>query len=85
MFSHIQSHSRSNVGAWATSAGRMPWIRTLPGSNPSWPSGGRMSEYRVSTTWPSLTRTTPRAHADAGLRLAVSKSMAVKLTGTRSG
>ena len=41
-----------------------------------------MREDRVSTTRPFRTRTTPSAQAEARLRLAVSKSMAVKLTDT---
>ncbi|GAA2108834.1 hypothetical protein GCM10009824_02340 [Kocuria atrinae] len=39
----------------------------------------------MSASWPSSIRTTPTAHAEAKLRLAVSKSIAVKLTGTVTG
>ncbi len=55
----------------------------LNGSNSSWPSGGRISQRRVSTTLPSTTLTSPTAHGLPRYQLAVSKSIAQKLSAIR--
>src|SRR5690554_1644002 len=56
----------------------------LNGKKVSWPSGGLMSHCARSSTTPPRTFTRPTEHAEAALLLAVSKSMAVKSTGTET-
>jgi len=60
----------------------MPWMRVFHSLKKSCPRGGRMNQLALSTTRPSTTLTNPTEHALALEELAVSKSMAVKLTGT---
>ena len=62
----------------------MPWMRTFHSENSLCGNGGRMYQCTRSTTRPSRTFTSPTEQADALDGLAVSKSIAVKSTGTRS-
>ena len=59
-------------------------MRVFSSKNRSCPAGGWISHPVVATTWPSRTRASPTAQADALLEFAVSKSIAVKSKGTVS-
>ncbi len=65
-----------------TSAARSPWMRVFHSLNSSCPSGGWISQPVRSTTRPARTLISPTEQADALLEFAVSKSIAVKSSGT---
>ena len=64
--------------------GVMPWMRMFHSEKSLCGNGGRMYQCSRSTTRPSRTFTRPTEQADAPTELAVSKSIAVKSTGTRA-
>ena len=73
----------AQFGASRTSAGRMPWMRMLPGENRI--CGGRISRDSRRTTRPPSIQASPTAQALSRRSLAVSKSIATTLMPLRLG
>src|SRR5690554_2218523 len=74
----------AHPSASAQSEATMPWMRVFHSRKASYPSGGLMYQEALSTTRPSRTFTSPTEQALALEELAVSKSIAVKSSGTSS-